>query len=302
MDPRKLLYLATIIEQGSLAKAAKQLAVSQPALSKSMDRLESEFGVRLLERGPAGVTPTKPGELVYAHARLIREEMNLAKACSERDDARANVVTIATLPSLASNVIPLSVARWREAHPNVLLRVVEKVQIELLVGLQRGEFDFVVGQTEFFDILFDGLKQRVLFRDRLCVFARADHGLFQQDNVDWTDAARYPWICPMVGWSQRTVLEKLMDEEGIRLPANLVECGSIDFTRTLIRSSDHLAMLPIHAVAADVSAGIIKALPLDVSSLKRNIAVVFRENAPLAAVSQDLIRCIEETGLALTQA
>ena len=50
MDPRKLLYLATIIEQGSLAKAAKQLAVSQPALSKSMDRLESEFGVRLLER------------------------------------------------------------------------------------------------------------------------------------------------------------------------------------------------------------------------------------------------------------
>ena len=74
--------------------------------------------------------------------------MNLAKTCSERDAARANVVTIATLPSLASNVIPLSVARWREAHPNVLLRVVEKVQIELLVGLQRGEFDFVVGQTE----------------------------------------------------------------------------------------------------------------------------------------------------------
>ncbi|MFZ4286339.1 LysR substrate-binding domain-containing protein [Variovorax sp. HJSM1_2] len=93
-----------------------------------------------------------------------------------------------------------------------------------------------------------------------------------------------------------------MDGEGIRLPVNLVECGSIDFTRTLIRSSDHLAMLPIHAVAADVSAGFIKALPLDVSSLKRNIAVVFRENAPLAAVSQDLIRCIEETGQALTQA
>lgn len=302
MDPRKLLYLATIIEQGSLAKAAKQLAVSQPALSKSMDRLESEFGVRLLERGPTGVTPTKPGELVYAHARLIREEMNLAKTCSERDDARANVVTIATLPSLASNVIPLSVARWREAHPNVLLRVVEKVQIELLVGLQRGEFDFVVGQTEFFDILFDGLKQRVLFRDKLSVFARADHSLFQQDTVDWSDAAKCPWICPMVGWSQRTVLERLMDVEGIRLPVNLVECGSIDFTRTLIRSSDHLAMLPIHAVAADVSAGFIKALPLDVSSLKRNIAVVFRENAPLAAVSQDLIRHIEETGLALTQA
>lgn len=301
VDPRKLLYFAAIIEQGSLAKAAKQLAVSQPALSKSMNRLEGEFGVRLLERSTAGVTPTKPGELVYAHARLIRDEMNLARNCSERGEARANVVTIATLPSLASNIIPLSVARWSEAHPNVLLRVVEKVQIELLVGLQRGEFDFVVGQTEFFDMLFDGLKQRVLFRDRLSVFARVDHWLFRRDTVDWSEAAKCPWICPMVGWSQRTLLEKLMDAEGIRLPVNLVECGSIDFTRTLVRSSDHLAMLPIHAVAADVSSGFIKALPLDVSSLKRNIAVVFRENAPLTAVSQDLIRCIEETSLALAQ-
>ncbi|MFZ4286338.1 LysR family transcriptional regulator [Variovorax sp. HJSM1_2] len=208
MDPRKLLYFATSSEQGSLAKAAKQLAVSQPALSKSMDRLEGEFGVRLLERGPTGVAPTKPGELAYAHAKLIREEMTRAKSCSERDDARANVVTIATLPSLASNLIPLSVARWRKAHPNVLLRVVEKVQIELLVGLQRGKFDFVVGLTEFFDILFDGLKQRVLFRDKLSVFARADHGLFQQKTVNWNDAAKCPWICPMVGRSQRTVLEK----------------------------------------------------------------------------------------------
>src|SRR5689334_6691996 len=131
MDPRKLLYFATIIEQGSLAKAAKKLTVSQPALSKSMARLEADLGVRLLERGPTGVTPTRSGELIYAHARLISEEVSLAKTCSQRDDARSDVVSIATLPSLASNVIPLSVARWREAHPNVLLRVVEKVQIEL---------------------------------------------------------------------------------------------------------------------------------------------------------------------------
>ena len=64
MDPRKLLYLATVIEQGSLAKAAKHLAVSQPALSKSMDRLESELGIKLLNRAPTGITPTTAGELL----------------------------------------------------------------------------------------------------------------------------------------------------------------------------------------------------------------------------------------------
>ncbi|KQP23453.1 LysR family transcriptional regulator [Pseudorhodoferax sp. Leaf267] len=301
MDPRKLLYLATIIEWGSLAKAAKQLAVSQPALSKSMDRLEADLGVKLLDRGASGVRPTKSGELVYAHARSMREEMALAQTCSCGHPARSNVLTLATLPSLASSVIAGAVARWRTAQPAGLLRVVEKVQIELLVGLQRGEFDFVVGQTEFFDILSDGLKQRVLFRDRLSVFARVGHALFRKDALAWADAAAYPWICPMVGWSQRNALEKLMDEQGIRFPANLVECGSINFTRTLVASSDHLALLPIHSVAADVRAGSVKALPLDVSSLKRDIAVVFQESAPLTRESYELIRHIEEVGQALSR-
>ena len=102
MDPRKLLYLATIIEQGSLAKAAKHLAISQPALSKSMDRLESELGIKLLERGPMGITPTTFGEILYSHARLIREEMDLAETRFQKvQKGHSRVVTFGTLPSLA---------------------------------------------------------------------------------------------------------------------------------------------------------------------------------------------------------
>src|ERR1700716_2908577 len=101
MDPRKLLYLATVIEQGSLARAAKHLAVSQPALSKSMDRLESELGIKLLKRGSTGITPTKFGDLLYSHARLIREEMNLAETRIQGEKGHGHVVTLGTLPSLA---------------------------------------------------------------------------------------------------------------------------------------------------------------------------------------------------------
>jgi LysR family transcriptional regulator of gallate degradation len=61
LDSRKLLHLATVVEQGSLNKAAKCLDVSQPALSKSMDRLESGLGVKLIERGPTGITATAFG-------------------------------------------------------------------------------------------------------------------------------------------------------------------------------------------------------------------------------------------------
>lgn len=266
-----------------------------------MDRLESELGFKLLERGPTGITPTKSGELIYTHARLIREEMDLAETRIQGDKGGARVVTFGTLPSLASNVVPLAVGQWKEQHPRVLLRVVEKVQVELLLGLLRGEFDFIVGQTEFFDIFLDGLKQRVLFRDRLCVFARPKHSLFLLETLSWADLARFPWVCPMVGWPQRTILEKLVASEGIDPPQQLVECGSVDFTKSLVATSDHLAMLPAHSITGTVHEDTIRALPITVSALKRDIAVIFREGSPLDSVSQALVTHIEAIGTDLSR-
>jgi LysR family transcriptional regulator of gallate degradation len=228
--------------------------------------------------------------------------MDIAARRVEPDREQVQTINLGTLPSLTSNVIPRAVSKWRQRHPDVLLRVVEKVQVELLLGLLRGEFDFIVGQTEFYDVFLEGLKQRVLFRDRLCVFARADHPLSQLSTLSWADLAQYPWICPMVGWPQRTILEKLVTAEGLDPPRQLVECGSIDFTKSLIASSDHLALLPAHAAISQTTASPIKALPITVAELKRDIAVIFRERTPLSEISQDLIHFIREVGNDLTSA
>lgn len=296
MDPRKLLYLATIIEQGSLAKAARQLAISQPALSKSMNRLEDELGMKLLVRSPSGIEPTMFGELVYSHARHIRDEMDLASTRLKGGKPQSRMIVIGVLPSLASTVVPHAVARWKAEHPDVLLRVVDKVQVELLLGLLRCEFDFVLAQTEFYDFFLDGLKQRVLFRDRLCIFARSDHELFHQSELSWANLAQYPWVCSMVGGPHRGMLEKLLASEVIDHPRHVVECGSIDFMKTLIGSSDHLALLPAHSALDKVKEGTIKALPITVPALKRDIAVIFRERAPLTEESRSLLTHVQEVG------
>ena len=296
MDPRKLLYFATVIEQGSLAKAARQLSVSQPALSKSMDRLEGELGIKLLSRGAAGIEPTAAGQLIYSHARLIRDQMDLAKKRLQGEKRQAQVVTLGALPSLASSVIPLAVSRWKERNPRVVLRVVERVQVELLLDLLRSEFNFIVGQTEYYDISLEGLKQRVLFRDRLCVFARPKHPLSRIAELSWADLAQFPWVCPMVGGSQRTVLEKVLASAGVELPQQLIECESIDFTKSLVAASDHLAMLPAHSVMRDISEGNLRALPITVSALRRDIAVIFRERSPLDSVSRELVTHIQTIG------
>ena len=300
IDLRKLLYLATVIEQGSLNKAAKCLDVSQPALSKSMDRLESGLGVKLLERGPAGITPTAFGELLCSHARSIKDELNFAEAQLQDSKSRARVLTVGILPSLAPRVVPLAVSQWRQAHPRIVLRVVEKVQVELLLGLLRGDFDFIIAQTEYYDLL-DGLKQRVIFRDRLRVFARSKHKLFRLSEPKWLDLSRYPWVLPMVGGRQRTILEKLLASEGVELPEQLIECGSIDFTKALVAASDHLAMLPEHAALSNSGKNKLRPLPLVVPALSRDIAVISRDRSALDNPSRDLIRQVEVVGTDLSR-
>jgi DNA-binding transcriptional LysR family regulator len=301
LDSRRLLYLATVVEQGSLNKAAKCLEVSQPALSKSMDRLEEGLGVKLIERGPMGITATAFGELLCSHARLIKEELEFAETrIKNAGKSRARVMTVGTLPSLAASVVPLAVSRWRERHPRIVLRVVERVQVELLFGLLRGDFDFIIAQTEFYDLL-DGLKQRVIFRDRLRVFARPKHPLFRLAESTWADLAQYPWVLPMVGGRQRTVLEKLLASEGIDLPQQLIECGSIDFTKALVAASDHLAMLPEHAVTSNPVRSRLKPLRITVPALGRDIAVIFRDRMTLDTSSRDLIRQIETVGADLSR-
>lgn len=294
MDPRKLLYLATVIERGSFKKAAKQLSISQPALSTSMDRLEHSIGGQLLNRGPAGVTPTPLGELLYAHARLIRDELELAeRRMASPEDQGEGTIAFGTLPSLATSIVPRAICEWRKAHPIKTLRLVEKIQLELFLSLLRGELDFIVAMTESYGFL-DGLKQRVLFRDRLYVIARPSHPAFRLTSPTWGQLAQFPWILQMVG-RQRMLLEQLLTAEGVDLPLELTECSAVDCIKSLVAGSDCLAMLPASAIGPDVLEGRIKPVDISVPLLHRDIAVIFRDRFPLTTASRDLIRQIERT-------
>ncbi|WP_084302760.1 LysR family transcriptional regulator [Bradyrhizobium sp. WSM2254] len=298
MDPKKLLYLASVIESGSFKKAAKELLMSQPALSCSIDRLEQSLGGQLLERSPIGVKPTPMGELLYAHARLIRDELKLAESrMRESDGHRDSAVAFGTLPSLANYIVPQAICKWRDDHPKTVLRVAEKIQLELLLSLMRGEVDFIVAQTECYGFL-EGLKQRVLFRDRLFVIARPDHPALGLDKPSWSSLAQFPWIIQMVG-RQRTLLEKLVASEGVDLPAQLTECGTVNCIKALVAGSDSLALLPASAINSDVQAGKIMALDIAGPLLNRDIALIFRERHPLNEASRNLVSQIAAAGIDL---
>ncbi|CCV16536.1 LysR family transcriptional regulator [Mesorhizobium sp. STM 4661] len=295
IDPNKILYLATIIEHGSLKSAAKALGLSQPALSTSMSRLENELGMRVLERGPFGVLPTPTGEVLYCHARLIRDEIGLAaRALINAQGGTPGIIRIGTLPSLASSILPIALTRWRQMFRERELQIVEVPQIDLLTGLLRREFDFVFGFTECYD-LENGLRQRVLFRDKLFVIARVGHPLASGRDLKWELLVTYPWVCPTAKRSH-VILDAALKAAKIPPPEHMTVRGSVTLLKSLVVNSDHLAVLPAHAVREELQAGRMTCLDVVDPALDRNIAVFSREGYVFDNPSRELIFQVGSVG------
>ena len=249
----------------------------------------------LLERGPKGILTTKNGDSLYCHARLIREELELAAhELLNSHDGKMEPIRIGSLPSLASKIIPMALSRWRETHQDAQLQAVENAQIDLLIGLMRRDFDFVIGLTEVFDML-DGLRQRVLFRDTLQVIAGPHHPLRASANLTWEQLVQFPWISP-TSRRKHTVLENVVERMKVAQPRQLTVCGSVSLLKSLVAETDHLALLPAHAVREEVAEQRLFALPFEDPALSRDIAVFFREGYQMDQSRRDLVACVAEIG------
>jgi LysR family pca operon transcriptional activator len=246
------------------------------------------------------VVPTAQGEVLYCHARLIREEVALAKRdLLNAKDAPQDLIRIGSLPSLAGSIIPMAMGRWRANHPGGELQVVENAQFDLLTGLMRRDFDFVIGFTEVFDMI-DGLRQQVLFRDVLRVIARPGHPLLQRPELSWPDLVEYPWVSPTSRRSH-TVLDHVMSRLNVGPPPQITVCGSVSLLKSLVAGSDYLALLPAHAATAEFAEGRLIGLPFSDPVLHRAIALFFRDGYQLDQTRKDLVSCIKDCGLELSQ-
>jgi DNA-binding transcriptional LysR family regulator len=160
-----------------------------------------------------------------------------------------------------------------------------------------GDLDFIIAATENYGFI-EGLKQRVLFRDRLYVIANPDHPAHKIQHVSFADLTAFPWVVQMVG-RHRTLLEKAMSAEGVEVPERLTECGSVTCIKTLVAGTDSLAMLPASAIASDVREGRLRCLDIHGRLLHRDIAVIFRDQIPISDAGKALVDEVMAVGLAV---
>src|ERR1700744_801891 len=141
----RLEVLRAVVEHRSFSAAAESLSYTQSAVSQAIARLESETGGQLLVRERRGVTPTSAGLTLVEHAETIFAAITKAEdALAQVSDAQLRRLRVASFPSGGAALMPLAVARFRRAHPDVSLTLTEGEPGDIAPRLRAGELDLAL--------------------------------------------------------------------------------------------------------------------------------------------------------------
>ncbi|HMA89088.1 MAG TPA: LysR substrate-binding domain-containing protein [Burkholderiales bacterium] len=213
MELRQLRYFVRIVDLGSLSKAAVDLYVAQPALSKQVAALESELKASLLVRSPRGVAPTEAGLAFYRQAQSVLRQ--LARVPDEvRSAAASPTGAVAVgMPFSASNILaPALVAAVRERLPGIRLAITQEGsgQLEGLLASGRLDLSLLYERTR----PSPQIDEQPLLVEELFLVTRAPGG---RGEVALADAARQRLILPGPLNSTRQVVEGAFAKAGLVL-------------------------------------------------------------------------------------
>ncbi|MEQ8849619.1 LysR family transcriptional regulator [Botrimarina sp.] len=190
MDIEQLRQFIAVARLGNITRAAGDLAISQPALSRSIQRLEEEFGQPLLERKTRALELTEAGALLRARAEQVLGILDDTKA-QIADDGRSGRLRIGVIPTVAPYFLPGFLRSFRDEFPDAELIVQEDTTENLLARSKRGEIDLAVLALP---IAAKYLATEALFEEELLLVAPVGHPLAERKRVTLADVEPYPFV------------------------------------------------------------------------------------------------------------
>lgn len=241
-----------VVDAGSIRGAARRLGVSQPALSRSLQQLEEELGVQLMQRNARGASLTLAGSTFLARARVAEAELRLGADEARRSvDDGGGLVTVGVGPAAASVWLPELVTSLQQQRPQTRIRLVELSPGTLLPLLRDASLDMAVaGRTR--TNVDAGLRYRPLLEIQMRAVARKGHPLAGARSLRELLPCR--WLSMAAPAVPGDIVLQSFLTAGLPAPVPAVHCGSHSIALDLITASDLVGLLPpglahVHTVA-----------------------------------------------------
>lgn len=281
---RDLDFFILVADTGSFRGAAVQADVTQPAVTKGIRRLESELGLKLLQRSSQGTSLSEAGALFLKRARRLRNDLN--DALREASDMRSRalgVLRVGVAPTLVESFFRRPGAMLLSQRPAARFSLQVALTDQLFSGLRRSELDIVVSAIpDPVDAVF---KVHPIGHSRLQVVACRSHPALSAPKLSLQKLVSYQWILPRRGVLSRDWVDGVFARHGLPLPIARIELDThTDALLPMIVGTDLLSISsdsPGHNALAALAA-----IPLDELALRRHIGALTRAGSPLSPLAQ----------------
>lgn len=292
MDYRKVQMFLAAVRHGNLTEAAAELGVSQPALSKSIKALEKSLGVRLLDRGRFGVSPTPAGEALLQHGQVVEAELRQAAGAIEAlKGARDGHILVGCGPTEANRLLPLALLELAREHPRLRVTVLYGLNEALMPWVKLGEIEFALSSVPA-RASDPALTHESLFTETGVVVARAGHPLTRQRALTPAQLLTQQWILPRSRELERLAFDDFFQRHQLEPPLAQVETTSTVLMKSLVMQSDALTFIPRELIWWEVQAGQLTPLRVVGTDWTRRVGITRRRRGSSSPAAQLLIQAI----------
>ena len=296
---RHLQCFLAVAQFGNLRRAAQALAITQPAVTKTLNELEHLLAKPLFVRGRHGATLTPEGETFMRHAGDSVNALGAAVDSVLREPDAAPL-RIGVLPTAAAAFLPSVLQAFAARWPRLSVRVSTDRNAPLIEQLRTRELDVVIGRLADAERMA-GLSFEPLYAEPMVIVLRPGHALAPRTARSAPALASigaHPLVLPPAGTLIRQVADGFLRRHGINAQAGLVETLDSALARALVLQADNLWFTPRGAVQADLAAGTLCRLSPDLTP-EEPVGLMLRIEPVTSATVQTFIAAVRSRATAL---
>ena len=305
LTQRRLQHLLVLAQYAHFGRAAQSLHISQPALTKSIQSLEAELGVTLLDRQRGAVALTAFGELVVKRSKswlTAEDDLRREIAMLASNHIGSLRVAIGPYPSVISGCT--SAARLLEKHPSIRMMVREAGWFDIIHLLNAQTID--LGITEISRLnQYDHFVTETVGQHNGYFFCRAGHPLLNHTSIYIEQLLEFPWVAPRLPTRIANRLPKALGQAGEIDPATgdlipRIEISTPFQSTNFLKCTDAITLSTLTAMERELRSGEVVILPLTDFPIQTNYGFVYLENRslpPAAIAYMQEVRAVENSML-----
>lgn len=283
---RHFQLLETLSREGSLRSAAREMHVTQPALSRMLEEIESVLGTQLFVRSSRGLQATAHGVAATRSARYILEELWRVPQEIKLGTRTAALIRIGAPHPVAHGLLPPVIGRLAAQRPRIQVQLIERAVPELFLALQDGEVDALVTtySPQHLETVQVPLEQERLYESQYELVAHKDHQLAHSRRpVPLAQLVTEDWVLPRPGTMLRKEINWTFQRAGLMPPVPVVEATNPVTSIALVAAGIGLGFAPVETLNT-VAASFVARIRTSPSPSSAPVALIFRANRANAKI------------------